>query len=113
MRLRSKLVAIVLVCGTVILGGHIPAPWARSVGSVPAGCHNHGQPSRTPVSHQCCAVGHSPSVVQTDQRLNGFNDFSSPVVAEAHSNERPYRRSLLITASLTSSSPPGTAPLRL
>ena len=111
-RFGSKLVAVFLLCSAALLGSQMLWPSTTAASAIPAPCHNHGQPVRTPTSHQCCVVSHNPSIVETyspDQRLH---DFSSYVVTEPGKGNRSYER-LFFTPSFSSSSPPITTLLRV
>jgi hypothetical protein len=112
----SKLVAVVLLCSAVLSGGSIFLPSAAAASTIPVGCHTHGQPAHTPTSHQCCAAGHSPSIVKPYTSAGISRDFSShevtPFVADRFVVDRS--NDWLFSASFhSSSSPPIAAPLRV
>ena len=111
-RFGSKLVAVFLLCSAVLLGSQMLLPSTTAASAIPAPCHNHGQPARTPTSHQCCVVSHNPSIVETYSPAQSLHDFSSYVVTEPSEGNRSYER-LFFTPSFSSSSPPITTPLRV
>lgn len=108
----SKLVAIILLLTAALSPSQILLPPPVAASAIPAGCHNHGQPARTPTSHQCCAAGHSPSILPTNPFAQSLHEFSSYVVTEPDDGNRP-RELLFFTPSVSSSFPPITTPLRV
>jgi hypothetical protein len=105
----SKFVSVLLLVA-VLLGVHFLMPMPAAASPISAGCHNHGQPKRTPTSHQCCAAGHSPSIVQAYQLTQSLPVSSSSVVNEC---DRAHGLSFFTGPSLSSDSPPSITPLRI
>ena len=102
-RFGSKLVAVFLLCSAVLLGSQMFLPSTTGASAIPAPCHNHGQPARTPTSHQCCVVSHNPSILETYTSAQSLHDFSSYAVTEPNEGDRS--REVFFTPSLSSSSP--------
>ena len=101
-RFGLKLVAALLLCSAVLLGSQMLLPSAAATSAIPAGCHNHGQPVRAPASHQCCAVGHSPSILRANPFVRDLCAFPSYVVAETKGGRS--REPLFFSTSPSSSS---------
>ena len=63
--MMKQIIAVVLLLAVL----PIAAPQANSTAlpqsSAPASCHGHGghAPSRSPVTHECCEVGHQAAVL--------------------------------------------------
>ena len=110
-RFGSKLVAALLLCSSVLLGSQMLLPSAAAASAIPAGCHNHGQPARAPASHQCCAVGHSPSILRANTLDRDLHAFPSYVVAETKGGRS--HEPLFFSSSPSSSSLSTTTPLRV
>jgi hypothetical protein len=110
-----RMVAVVLLIAMAAM----PAAQAMPVPAVqtphPAGCHSHGPatPSPAPASYQCCVTGHDAAIPSAARSPR-------PVVARFAAWDGGESLALASTFSahfssnvVTSSSPPGIAPLRV
>jgi hypothetical protein len=107
----SKSVAGILLFTAVLWSSQMLLPSRAVASAIPAGCHNHGQPDRIPISHQCCTAGHSPSSLPTNTFAQSLHVFPSYVVTapdEGNRSREPYFR-----PSLSSGSLPNRTPLRI
>jgi hypothetical protein len=109
-RSSSRLVAAFLLCAAVVFSGQMLA--GGQILPTSARCHNHGQPARRPASHQCCAVGHSPSVIEPFSSAPDLHDVASQAVTEPQATDRPCER-MFLPSLPASSSPPLLSPLRV
>src|SRR5450631_3820210 len=77
---RSTSIAFFLLCIMALVSSQLPLPAAA--GSVPAACHQHARhaPSPMPASHQCCLMGHAPSVLPTYASAQGSHEFTFRVL---------------------------------
>jgi len=107
-RLGSNLVAALLLGTAVLWGFHAFLPFVASVSNgaaseIPARCHDHGQPARAPVSHQCCVAGHAAPMVQANTLAPSLRDFCSQVVTALDEGTRS--QAPRFSASFSSGSP--------
>jgi hypothetical protein len=107
----SKSVAVILLFTAVLWNSQMVLPSYDAASAIPAGCHNHGRPDRTPISHQCCAAGHSPSSLPTNTFAQSLHEFPSYVVTEPDEGNRSQEP--LFSPSLSSGSLPNRTPLRI
>ena len=114
--MMKQIIAVVLLLAVL----PIAAPQANSTASpqssAPASCHGHGghAPSRSPVTHECCEVGHQAAVLV---KAPGTLRRSLIAVCAVSDSPEPFISSDFVAgfagAIARQGSPPSSTPLRV
>ena len=114
--MMKQIIAVVLLLAVL----PIAAPQAHSTAlpqsSAPASCHGHGghAPSRSPVTHECCEVGHQAAVLV---KAPGTLRRSLIAVCVISDSPEPFISSDFVAgvggAIARQGSPPSSTPLRV
>ena len=114
--MMKQIIAVVLLLAVL----PIAAPQAHSTAlpetSAPAACHRHGGrvPSRSPVTHECCEVGHQAAVLV---KASGTLRRSLISVCAVSDSPEPFISSDFVAgfagAIARQGSPPSSTPLRV
>ena len=111
---RSTSIAFFLLCIMALVSSQLLLLLPAAAGSVPAACHQHARhaPSPMPASHQCCVMGHAPSVLPTYASAQGSHDFTFHVLIHPGRTSNP-QEILSATSMLFSADSPPIAALRI
>ena len=114
--MMKQIIAVVLLLAVL----PISAPQANSTAlpqsSAPAPCHRHGgrAPSRSPVTHECCEVGHQAAVLV---KTPGTLRTSLLALCAVSDSPEPFVSSDFVAgvggAIARQGSPPSSTPLRV
>ena len=114
--MMKQIIAVVLLLAVL----PIAAPQANSTAlpqsSAPAPCHRHGghAPSRSPVTHECCEVGHQAAVLV---KAPGTLRRSLLALCAVSDRPEPFISSDFVAgvggAIARQGSPPSSTPLRV
>jgi hypothetical protein len=65
MTMMNQIISVVLLLAVLPIAAPQASSTALPETSAPAACHRHGgrAPSRSPVTHECCEVGHQAAVL--------------------------------------------------
>jgi hypothetical protein len=104
---RSTSIAFFLLCIMALVSSQLLLPLPAAAGSVPAACHQHGRhaPSPMPASHQCCVMGHAPSVLPT-YAAQGSHDFTFRVLILPDRTSNPQEIFSATSMRFSADSPP-------
>jgi len=112
----NRIIAVVLLLAVLPIAAPPAHSTALPQSSAPAPCHRHGgrAPSRSPVTHECCEVGHQAAVLV---KTPGTLRTSLLALCAASDSPEPFISSNFVAglggAIARQGSPPSSTPLRV
>jgi hypothetical protein len=115
-RMINRIIAVVLLLAVLPIAAPQPHSTVLPESSAPAPCHRHGgrAPSRSPVTHECCEVGHQAAVLV---KTPGTLRTSLLALWAVSDSPEPFISSNFVAgvggAIARQGSPPSSTPLRV